>query len=258
MNQRIDFTYPIYRRLLELLERHRFCTSHQLASFTRAHYKSNRSALRQTLRHLRALHEHDLIARLERRVGGWQHGSSVGIWALTTRGLHHLNGGGGRLRPQHISTTFLHHQLAVTEVNLRAERATTALDEASIQAEQEPHCWRRYLGAHGEMLTLKPDLQLTVTSRDYEDRYFVEVDRDSENPARVIRKCWQYQQYRRTGQEQKQSGIFPAVVWIVPHNTRKQKLQTAIRDEPRLPRELFVVITIDEVTALIRDGPPRS
>lgn len=257
MNQRIDLTYPTYRRLLELLDHHRFCTTQQLASFTRRHYKSERSALRQTLRHLRALHDRDLVARLERRVGGWRGGSSTSIWALTTRGLHHLNGSRGRLRPHSISTTFLQHHLAVTEVNLRAANTAAALDTVKIEAAQEPDCWRRYVGAHGEVLTLKPDLFLTVTSDEYEDHYFIEVDRDTENPARVIRKSWQYQQYRRSGLEQKQTGVFPAVVWVVPHEERKAKLLAAIDAEPRLPRELFVVITMDEVTALIRDGPPR-
>lgn len=63
--------------------------------------------------------------------------------------------------------------------------------------------------------------------------------------------------YRKTGIEQGRSdGTFPAVVWLVPHEQRKNQLQRALETESKLQRELFTVITPSELISLVRDGPP--
>ncbi len=249
-----DLSYPKYRQLLEQLDRYRFATTHQLARANAASYRSHRSALRQTLRQLCLLKSHDYVTRLERRVGGWQGGSTIGIWAITTSGHRFLTGSTSRKRPHHISTTFLEHCLAVTELQITAQEITAHTPSISVTMTTEPECWRSSLGPHGDTLTLKPDLEMRVDSAEYVDRYFVEVDRATENPARVIRKCWQYQQHRRTGLEQQHTGVYPAVVWVVPHHNRKQQLVRFIIAEG-LPQEMFVVITPDQFAPLIRDGP---
>lgn len=251
-----DLTYPIYGQLLRLLQLHRFATTHQVARFMRPEYASDRSALRQSLRQLRALKDAGLVLRLERRIGGWQGGSAVSIWALTTQGHRHLTGSRKRRRPEHLTTGFLEHGLAVTEARLRVEETVRTLPGSTSEVQVEPDCWRRYIGPHGIAVTLKPDLQLTVTSPEYQDVYFIEVDRATENPGRVIRQCWQYEQYRRSGTEQGQYGVYPAVIWVVPNEHRKLQLERAFAEEKQLPRHLFTVITPDELNMLIRDGPP--
>ena len=70
----------------------------------------------------------------------------------------------------------------------------------------EPDCWRSHLGTAGQHLTLRPDLHAVVTSPGYQDHYFIEVDRDTENPARVITTCHRYQAYYATGIEQQAGG----------------------------------------------------
>lgn len=96
MNQNLNplavLDHPIYHRLLELLRLHRFATTTQLARLTSDGYATARSAVRQTLRHLNRLLKERLVLHLERRIGGWQGGSSASIWALTTRGLSALTG----------------------------------------------------------------------------------------------------------------------------------------------------------------------
>lgn len=254
-----DHEHPIHRRLLKEIREHRFVTTHQLVRLTSAAYGSRRSAIRQTLRHLTVLRERHLIVGLERRIGGWQGGSTVTIWTLTTKGLRILTGSRGRLRPHHYSTTFLEHLLAITETRVLLHETTEQHPELRIDTAGEPSCWRRYLDGHGHPVTLKPDLAVTVTSDEFVDRYFFEIDRATENPARVIRKCWQYQQYRQTGLEQGRSdGTFPAVIWLVPHPQRKDQLQRALDTESTLQQELFTVITLGELISLIRDGPPAS
>ena len=247
----------IHQLLLQLLQDHRFATSHQLIRLTSHHYGNRRSAIRQTSRHLSELHRRHYVARLERRIGGWQGGSAVSIWTLSTKGTRHLNGTARRIRPHHYSTTFLQHHLAITETRVVLHEAARQ-HQRELEVQLEPGCWRHFLSTHGTKTILKPDLAVTATSSDYVDRYFLEVDRATENPARVVRKCWQYEHYRRSGTEQEQHGVYPAVAWIVPHLERKTQLQRALSEEPKLPKHLFTVITPDELSALIHDGPKTT
>ena len=71
-------------------------------------------------------------------------------------------------------------------------------------------------------MRLKPDLAVVTATAKFEDHWFFEVDLASEPPSRIIRTCLNYQEYRRSGVEQRRLGLFPAVVWIVPTGRRKQ------------------------------------
>jgi len=245
---------PTQDHLLRLIGDHRFASTHHLTRLTLHTYANRRSAIRQTLRHLRTLKQHHFVTCLERRVGGWQGGSQIAVWTLTTKGHRHLTGERARVRPHHYSTTFLEHYLAVTEARVVLHETVTQLG-VTLEVQPEPACWRRHLDQYGQPVTLKPDLMATVTSDLYVDRYFFEVDRATENPARVIRKCWQYVHYQRVGAEQQHYGVYPAVVWLVPHETRRHQLLKALANEPGLPHRLFLVLTLPELTALMRDGP---
>ena len=103
--------HPMQARLLALVAAHRFATTTQLARLTALEYASSASALRQTQRHLASLAQQRLLTSLERRVGGWQGGSAVTIWAATTRGHRLVAADEGeevsrRQRPREVSTTF--------------------------------------------------------------------------------------------------------------------------------------------------------
>lgn len=249
-------THPIYPLLLfELLE-HRFATTKQLARLNRDQYSTDHSALRQTTRHLRTLHDAGLTLKLERRVGGWQHGSAATIWALSTTGHRAITGSHTRQRPHLTSTTFLEHLLAITEARVLLTETLRDMPETTATVHGEPDCWRRYLSTVGHPVTLKPDLAVTIHGPEFTDNYFIEIDRATENPARIIAKSWQYQHYRKTDNEQHTLGVYPKVLWITPTPTRRHQLTTHITKEPRLPQELFTVLTLDQFPDLIRNGPP--
>jgi hypothetical protein len=177
---------------------------------------------------------------------------------LTTRGHRALTGSRARRRPQLTSTTFLAHLLAITETRVLIAETTRILPGTTAQVVGEPECWRRFLGPHGVPVTLRPDLHVTVTSPEYRDGYFLEIDRATENPARVVASCWTYQRYRRTGTEQHATGVFPIVVWLVPSTHRQEQLRRHLAAEPGLASDLFLVITPDELPALLRTGPPTT
>ena len=251
--------HPMQARLLALVAAHRFATTTQLARLTALEYASSASALRQTQRHLASLAQQRLLTSLERRIGGWQGGSAVTIWAATTRGQRLVAPEGEevprRQRPRDVSTTFLDHLLAITEVRTSIEEAVRqeAATEAAVAL--EPDCWRTALSPSGQVQVLRPDLAVNITSPAYEDRYLVEVDRATENPGRVIATCWRYQEHQATSAQASDGDIFPLVVWLVPGDRRRHRLERAIAHSAGLLCELFRVIRLDQLPTLIHGGP---
>ena len=254
--------HPMQARLLALVVAHRFATTTQLARLTALEYASPASALRQTQRHLASLAQQRLLTSLERRVGGWQGGSAVTIWAATTRGHRRVAAENEedegevprRQRPREVSTTFLDHLLAITEVRTSVEEAVRQEADTEAAVALEPECWRTALSPSGQVQVLRPDLAVTVTSPAYEDRYLVEVDRATENPGRVIATCWRYQEHQAAS-SQASDGVFPLVVWLVPNDRRRHRLERAIAHSTGLLRDLFRVIRLDQLPALIHGGP---
>jgi len=253
--------HPMQARLLALVAAHRFATTTQLARLTAPEYASPASALRQTQRHLASLAQQRLLTSLERRVGGWQGGSAVTIWAATTRGHRLVAAENGedvevprRQRPREVSTTFLDHLLAITEVRTSIEETVRQEADTEAAVALEPECWRTALSPSGQVQVLRPDLAVTVTSPAYEDRYLVEVDRATENPGRVIATCWRYQEHQAQASDG-DGGVFPLVVWLVPTDCRRHRLERAIAHSTGLLRDLFRVIRLDQLPTLIHGGP---
>lgn len=248
--------HPMQARLLALVAAHRFATTTQLARLTALEYASPASALRQTQRHLASLAQQRLLTSLERRVGGWQGGSAVTIWAATTRGQRLVTAEGEevprRQRPREVSTTFLDHLLAITEVCTSVEEAVRQETDTEAAVALEPDCWRTALSPSGQVQVLRPDLAVTITSPAYEDRYLVEVDRATENPSRVIATCWRYQEHQAQASD---GDVFPLVVWLVPTDRRRHRLERAIAHSTGLLRDLFRVIRLDQLPTLIHGGP---
>ena len=248
--------HPMQARLLALVAAHRFATTTQRARLTALEYASSASALRQTQRHLASLAQQRLLTSLERRVGGWQGGSAVTIWAATTRGQRLVAAEDEevprRQRPREVSTTFLDHLLAITEVRTSIEEAVRQEADTEAAVALEPDCWRSALSPSGQVQVLRPDLAVTVTSPAYEDRYLMEVDRATENPGRVIATCWRYQEHQAQASD---GGVFPLVVWLVPTDRRRHRLERAIAHSTGLLRDLFRVIRLDQLPTLIHGGP---
>ena len=251
--------HPMQARLLALVAAHRFATTTQLARLTAPEYASPASALRQTQRHLASLAQQRLLTSLERRIGGWQGGSAVTIWAATTRGQRLVAPEGEevprRQRPREVSTTFLDHLLAITEVRTSIEEAVRQEADTEAAVALEPDCWRTALSPSGQVQVLRPDLAVTITSPAYEDRYLVEVDRATENPGRVIATCWRYQEHQAASAQASDGDVFPLVVWLVPGDRRRHRLERAIAHSTGLLRDLFRVIRLDQLPTLIHGGP---
>lgn len=244
--------------ILTTVRAFRFLTTRQLArqhfGLTDPHATIPRAA-NSALARLRTL---ELLVNLERRIGGVRAGSGGHIWQISDLGNrllaeHHGEQANARVRPSEPSTTFLDHTLAIAEVVITLQEM--ARDGVSIERLQlEPACWRTYLGAGGETRPLKPDLASVSQCGGFTDFYFWEVDRATEAPNRVIKKCLQYQQYRNTRAEQRAHGLFPAVVWIVPNQRRRDQLTRRLAAETQIDHRLFTIIEIGQVSELVRHG----
>jgi hypothetical protein len=256
-----------------ILRQMRIChylTSHQICRLLFVHFISRQTAMRATNRRLSKLHDMGLLYHLDRRIGGVRAGSGANVWALTMAGIRLLvldersNEGFTFPRKRNYEPTpkFLEHRLAVAEVYIRLHEFVAKQIHAKAtrleltQVDLEPYCWREYPNIIGsKSAILKPDLYAITTEGEYEDHWFIEVDLATESPSTVIRKCEQYVRYYQNGIEQRTQGVFPRVVWIVPTSKRKDSLSWHIADGfTSSHRELFTVITLDELSGLIQNG----
>jgi hypothetical protein len=246
--------------ILTSVARNRFLTSHQIRRTHFTDHSSSEAAIRATNRALARLSRLGVVNHLWRRIGGVRAGSGSHVWSLTEAGARLLRTVGEfdalpeRFKAYEPGATFLEHTLAVAEVCLRLSEAARRGDFAIIELQREPACWRAYSARHGGVTTLRPDLALITASGEYEDHWFLEIDRDTEPPSRVIRACRSYEAYRQTDVEQKRLGVFPAVVWITPDAQRAATLRSHLDQATGLRRGLYSVVQVDDLPSLVRAG----
>jgi len=237
----------------------RYMTSGQIQRWHFLEHSTTKAALRAANRGLVKLQGFGLMDALKRRYGGSQAGSGAYIWFLTEAGHKFLHQSDAaymsRKRRFEPSPAFLEHTVAVAESYLQIHEFCRREQQELVAAELEPSCWRGYTDEDGKPSTLKPDLYAMIDYGEYDDRWFFEVDLDSESPCIILEKCKRYDYYYRTGAEHKETGVFPQVVWIMSSTTRKKNLKQHIADCRELQeKSLFLVIMPDELTTLLRIG----
>jgi len=216
---------------------------------------------RACTRTLARLQNEGVVAPLVRLIGGVRAGSAAFVWALGTAGQRLATGSGpagGSVirRPWTPSLPFVAHRLAITElaVQLHEAEAQGALELVRFQA--EPACWRRYTGPHGASASLKPDALAVMGDGQYEDSWFIEVDLATESPAVIARKRDAYLAYYRSSSEQRRSGVFPWVLFVVPYEQRRRVVERALGKPPLGQPDLFVVATETEAIGVLAGGKP--
>lgn len=250
--------------VLDLLSAHRYLTALQLQQFLFHDHATTESGARTCRCVLARLEKSSLISRPIRRVGGLQAGSASSIWMLTSAGKRLLNlraglGATGRVREP--GERFIAHYLAIADTRLQllgAERSGQ-LDLGTVQI--EPVAWRTYLGSGGQKETLKPDLFAVTTPKtetgelaEFEDHWFIEVDRGTESLPTLLGQCRQYESYRSQSIEQENHGVFPLVLWIVPDQRRTAGLTAAIERTTSLDDGLYRVCTPDTMLDVVIRG----
>lgn len=243
--------------VLTFIHRHRFLTTSQIQVFHFADHATHGASSRICRRVLARLLEGRLIEHLSRRIGGVRAGSASYVWRVGLIGdqvLRRRSGDGARGRRKEPSARHLEHCLAIAGAHLDLVRAAREHRLELLRVDTEPSCWRPYQGAGGQPEILKPDLYTVTASGDFEDHWYVEIDRATESLPTLLKKCAQYEHYRRTGREQHGGGVFPVVVWVVPDDPRATKLRAALAASRSLDGDLYRVCTADTFTDLICRG----
>jgi len=242
------------RDVIKRVAEHRFLTTHQIQAFCFTTHASDDSAGRTTRRVLLRLERDGLLAALDRRIGGVRSGSSATIWSLTPAGQRLVHTDDKRRRTATPSERFLAHCLAIGDVHvlLDQHRHIEAIEKVAIEV--EPASWRRYQGPSGEPRWLQPDLYTEITTSDFVDRFFAEVDLGSESLPTLLGKCEQYEQYRRSGTEQSRHGSFPLVLWLLTNDERARKLERAIGRSSKLTSAMYRFATPETLTQVLAGG----
>lgn len=205
---------------------------------------------------LASLVDRHILVRLPRVVGGVRAGSAGFVYILGGAGqrLSAMSEGRRLPRPWSVGAPFLAHSLAVTEVYVRLVEADRAGLVELRDFMGEPGAWRSFSGPGGARIVLKPDAAVTTRLGPYEDCWFLEVDRGTEAPATLARKCDRYRHYWQTGREQAQTGVFPRVLWLVPDERRYDALTDVLGRQPAEAWHLFAVALFDDAVTRIARG----
>lgn len=245
------------RIVLVSIAEHRFLTVRQIQALHFAGHApiSGSRIARRTLARLRSF---GLLGTLERRVGGVRAGSAGLVHYIDDAG-HQLLHGRRRQRVQDPSERFVSHRLAIADAHIELVDADRGGAIELVECTVEPTSWRRYTGLGGAPVTLKPDLYAeTAVSGELVHAWFIEVDLGTESIPTLLRKCRDYESYRRIGTEQEQHGSFPLVVWSVTHHDsvkaerRREALRQAIATDRTLLDELFRIVAPQQLADAVQ------
>lgn len=253
------------RLLLQDVEKYRLLTTKQIQ---RLHFdpvhptpKASARACNRTLSRLR---EARVLNALERRIGGARAGSAGFVWYIGPVGervLQALDAGAhsGRHNFREPTRYFVNHTLAVAELAVQTIEAERQGDLEVLELQTEPSSWQQSLSPFGTVQTLKPDLRLITAAGDYEQHWFIEADMASEHLPVVLRQCAAYESFRATGRYEAAHGLFPAVLWVTPTESRAAAVRAAVAGSLALEARLFQVCTADGYRGVVsgRTGARR-
>lgn len=239
--------------VIQSLGQHRFLTARQIEALHFHDHATTLSGTRVCRRTLARLTDERVVARLAlRTIGGLHAGSASFIYSVGPVGARLLDDGTRRFREP--STAFLDHTLAVADVHVQLVRAHRAGRLELVEVQGEPACWRSIPGVGGGNDVLRPDLCAVTASGDYEDCYFIELDRGTASLTAIGHKCKQYAAYRGSGAEQAAHGTFPLIVWITPDEQRRDRVARVASEDAHLPTGAVRVATNADYLSLFEGG----
>jgi hypothetical protein len=188
-----------------------------------------------------------VVARLDRRVGGARAGSEAYVYTLDIAGQDFST---KRRRPRTPGSAFVAHALDIAELYVRlCESKRNGLDVLTVLP--EPSCWRTYPSTTGREWC-KPDLFVRVGAGDFEDHWFVEVDRATQSAAVLERKAKTYAAYWRSADVDP----FPLVLFTVPDERRCRFIVDVVKRLPGDIRPLFRVALFADAVRVIGSWSP--
>jgi Replication-relaxation len=174
------------------------------------------------------------LARLGRMVGGFGGGSGQYVYQLGRAGWR-LIGKGGAYRPLRAIDL---HTLMIADCFVQLHRLEQAGALTVITYQPEPSA---HLTVAGTALTPDAYVEIGVHSPQRKFSYWLEIDRDTENPDNIRGKCTRYwRAYQAWDGE-----VFPYVVFVVPDSMRQRELQRVVSGGPAEAQPLFQITLLD-------------
>jgi hypothetical protein len=208
---------------------------------------NSRAARRALLRLVRL----GALLRLPRPVGGVRAGSAGYIYYLGPAGQRLAISRGwqperSRRRSRVPGTLFVRHALSIAELHTRLVEGDRSGRFELLELSGEPSCHRTYDGYAAQRAVLKPDSYVRLGVGEFEDSYFIEVDRGTEGSRAIARQLGLYAAYHGSGREQTERGVFPRVLWLAPDERRVAMIAEVVAERSESERELFRVTAFDE------------
>lgn len=248
-------------QVLRSVAQHRYLATRHIETLHFENHATPATGARVCRRTLRRLAGLRVLATLERRIGGVRAGSAGYVWQVGPVGDRLLRQDSDhartRTRQHEAGRLFLGHCLAVAEAHIALVQAQRRGELELVSVQTEPACWRVFTGLGGARISLQPDLYVMTgdpADSAFVNCWFVEVDRGTENPARLLAKCERYEAYRATGAEQADGDSFPIIVWAMSDERQVERLADAIARAAYLDHRLFRVTTAEGLLGVIRGG----
>jgi len=207
-------------------------------------------------RKLHKLEEQKLIRAENYTKSCYDYGSTAKLWRPTKLGLNvgALNETDKIYFNETAQNFKLEHILAVNEIEATLYDITREHEDFSIgKVEHEPVCWRKASDRYGSNFWLRPDafveILRDINGQTHAVHYFIELDRGTEEPKRLVAKCQVYINYlKSTSPSDWCHGVRPLIVWVVQDEARKNTLISRIHEKfDNLGDQLFDVILPNEL-----------
>ncbi len=235
------------RTIVQTVARLRLVSSSQLE---RLHFSELAAPTRARIRRrvLARLVAWRLLMSLERRIGGVRAGSAGLVFALDSAGqqLARLDGSPVR-RPREPSVALLGHSLAASELCVALVELSRAGGFTVASYQTEPGCWH----PNGVGGWLKPDAYCKLATHEFDDHWWIEVDRGTEHLPTLRRKLMVYLDYAAVG-GLGPNGILPRVLVTVPTEARRMAIAEIIERLPDTDKLLHVVTEAQATNYLVR------
>ncbi|MGO4452557.1 replication-relaxation family protein [Arthrobacter sp. RAF14] len=245
--------------ILGTIDTFRFATGAHLVKLHFAAHASSASAERTARRVLARLREIRVLDVLEQRIGGIRAGSDGLVYFLGPVGdrvIRQSHPTRPRRRLVDPSTRFLQHTLAITEVAAAMHEKTR--EHGGEVVSLVPEKPRSFTDLLGTRQVVKPDLSTELAGTPgAEDiaAFFIEVDLGTESIPTLVGKCLSYEEYRRSGEEQRRFGGFPVIVWAMtaarPQTAarRRQDLARALERHPKISGTDYRIVALETAPA---------
>jgi len=207
---------------------------------------SDKSRARNRQAVLRRLTNHQVLARLDRRIGGIGAGSADYVYTLDVAGQRLAEASDRPRRPYVWYDPTIQHYLAVSKVYVRLIEAQRAGRLTLLKFEAEPYCWRSFGGQ-----TLKPDalvqIGMVVSGERRKITRFLEIDRGTQYGTKIASKlpvyeaCWRH--------EHRQGRQSPRAVFLVRTEQRQDYLTQLVASAA----PLFQVVLFDDAVNVLAE-----